>query len=159
MALRLRAARFPGDEAACIAFILALQLIENEIVPNRRLDDAVGGEYLAELRKQVADHDGRIWIAEADGVAVGWCVAHDHDDDIYVRAELRTRYYISELYVDEAWRGSGAGQLLLQAAEDEGRRRGRPALDIGVLHGNVRAERAYAKFGFAPLSLFMQKPL
>jgi GNAT superfamily N-acetyltransferase len=159
VALRLREARFPEDEAACSAFIFALQVIENAIVPNRRLDDAVGGEYLAELRKQVAEHDGRIWIAEADGVAVGWCVAHDYDDDIYVRAELRRRYLVSELYVDERWRGSGAGQMLLQAAEDEARRRGRPALHIGVLHGNERAERAYARFGFRMISLSMQKPL
>jgi len=74
---------------------------------------------------------------------------------------------VHDLYVDSAYRGRGVGKALLQAAEDEARRRECCKVTIECLSGNDVALGVYKKFGFAAYeldpekgrALFMEKKL
>jgi hypothetical protein len=67
----IRDARWPDDEAAAVSFIDGLQRYESVFESNRRLDGAVGAEFFAELVKHAAENEGRIFVAERNGAAVG----------------------------------------------------------------------------------------
>lgn len=80
----IRDARWPEDEAAAISFIDGLQKFEHEMESNRRIDPQVGEDYFAVLMARVAEHQGRVFTAEQDGVAVGWAVFLIDDDPVYI---------------------------------------------------------------------------
>jgi GNAT superfamily N-acetyltransferase len=136
------------DAPACIAFIEALQALEQPLTRDRRLDRAAGAEYHAVLTERARTREGKILVAEAGGRPIGWVVAHTDEQDVFVEAELRRYGYVAELYVEPAWRGSGAGQALIAAAEAHLRTTGVRYLLIGVVEGNLRAQGAYRKAGF-----------
>lgn len=74
---------------------------------------------------------------------------------------------IHDLYVDDAARGRGAGQALLDFVEQQAIVRGCCKVTLEVLTGNKQAIRAYERFGFVPYeldettghALFMHKKL
>jgi ribosomal protein S18 acetylase RimI-like enzyme len=74
---------------------------------------------------------------------------------------------VHDLVVLDGHRGRRIGQRLLQAAEQEARRRDACKLTLEVLTGNAPALRLYERFGFEPYVLdpalgqasFMHKPL
>jgi GNAT superfamily N-acetyltransferase len=51
-------------------------------------------------------------------------------------------------YVDRPWHGAGVAWALMQACDDEARRRGARTLWLGVWERNPRAIRFYEKCGF-----------
>jgi GNAT superfamily N-acetyltransferase len=158
--MRIRDADFERDKPAMLAFIMALQHFEHAFEPNRRLDPPVSEEYLARLRRDVAEEGGLILIAENEvGRAIGWAVVHEADDDCYVLEAERRYVYISELYVDQAARGSGVGRALIQACEAWAGTRGIKVMQIGVLPGNTRAERVYREAGYAHYAYQLRKYL
>ena len=69
------------------------------------------------------------------------------------------RIYVSEIYVEESCRGQGLGTLLLDAAEDEAKKRGIPALYIHAEADNTGAVRLYERFGFSMERVQMRKVL
>ena len=72
---------------------------------------------------------------------------------------------VHDIAVLPNWRGQGISRLLLQAAEDYAREHHCCKITLEVLAGNLPAQAAYARFGFAPYALdpamgqaqFMQK--
>lgn len=157
---RIRQAKFPDDKDAALEFIMGSQKFEHELEPNRRLDPPVAEEHFARLAAEVTRRNGRIFIAEGPaGNRLGWGVAHERENDIFVVAEERLCGYIAELYVVEAWRGKGIGQALIRACEDWARSRGLKAMMIGVLAGNSRARRIYEASGFSPYAVELRKYL
>jgi GNAT superfamily N-acetyltransferase len=55
---------------------------------------------------------------------------------------------VNELVVDKHSRGQGIGQALMQAAEQEARRRGMDELEVGTEQENLSARQFYRKYGF-----------
>jgi ribosomal protein S18 acetylase RimI-like enzyme len=55
---------------------------------------------------------------------------------------------VNELVVDDHYRGQGIGQALMQAAEQEARRRGMDELEVGTEKENLAAQKFYRKYGF-----------
>src|ERR1051326_7774583 len=90
-AVLIREARLPDDEAACLSFIAGLQRYEHRFEPDRRIDPAVAEDYFDVLLKRVAEHQGRIFVAEANGKAIGWAVFVVEQNAIYVVEDERTR--------------------------------------------------------------------
>ena len=72
---------------------------------------------------------------------------------------------VHDLAVLEAWRGRGVGRVLLDAIEERALSRGCVKLTLEVQDENIRARRAYERFGFADFTLagsvtrFLTKPL
>jgi GNAT superfamily N-acetyltransferase len=155
----IRDARLPEDELAFAGFIDALQLHEHAFEPDRRIDAQAGRDYLAVLLKRVLEQKGRIFVAEMDGRAVGWAVFVEDSAPLYVIAEERRTGWISELFLDEAARGTGLGRALLAACEREASERGINVLMIGVHANNTRARKVYADAGFGPYILRLKKRL
>jgi len=156
----IRDAIWPKDKPAALDFIMGAQHYEHAFEPNRRLDPSVAEEHLAGLLKDVARHDGKVLVADdANDVAIGWVVVHEQQDDVYVVSEERRFVYISELFVDEAWRGSGAGRALIATCEDLARSRNITVMQIGVLPGNHRAHGIYRRQGYADYGVQLRKYL
>ena len=86
-----------------------------------------------------------LWIAEADGQAIGYALAGPntlpHPDAAPGDGELK------RIYVLPSAQGAGAGSLLMTAALDWLNRLGRP-LWIGVWSQNLGAQKLYGRHGF-----------
>lgn len=67
--------------------------------------------------------------------------------------------YVDELVVDRAQRGRGIGRALLEEFLRRMRRRGCAEVGIGVLFGNVRAQRLYRELGFTEEVLLLERHL
>ena len=155
----IREARLPEDKSACLSFIAGLQRYEHRFELDRRIDPAVAEDYLAVLTKRVAKHQGRIFIAEMDGAAIGWAVFVVEQNAIYVVEDERTYGYVADLFVHEEARGRGIGQALIAACEAVGRALGLKLMMIGVLAGNKRTASIYARAGYSPYATELRKYL
>ena len=152
----IRAVQLPADEPAILSFIWGLQTFENAFEPNRRLDPDFAAEHWADVQTQAAAR-GAMFVAEADGTAIGWAFVLEEPGDLFV-AERERRYgFIAELFVEASARGQGHGRDLIAVCEDWSRARGMAVLIIGVLTGNGKAAAVYRRDGFAPYNLFMRK--
>jgi GNAT superfamily N-acetyltransferase len=147
------------DREAALSFIRGSQAYEYEVEPNRRLDDRVAGEYLPVLLKAVADRQGRIFLAETAGRAIGWGAILVEENPLFVIEAERRIGYISELFVEEAARGLGVGQALMAACEDEARRKGLGQVVVGVLTQSKRTARIYDRAGYRPYTSELRKYL
>jgi GNAT superfamily N-acetyltransferase len=147
------------DRPYCARFIDALQALEHPLTQDRRLDDTIGIEYHDKLIEKARANQGKVYVAEAGGKPIGWTVAYLEEQQIFVEEHLRKFGYISELYVEPAWHGSGVGQALIAAAEAHLKSTGVKYALIGVLAGNDRAEAAYKKAGYSPYALDLRKRL
>jgi GNAT superfamily N-acetyltransferase len=159
MSFHIRDIVLPQDEAAASTFILGSQRYEHEIEPDRRLDAAVGAEFFAVLLEAIEKKQGRAFIAEQDGAAIGWAVFVVEEKPLFVVEAQRTHGYITELYVDAAARGLGVGQALMAACEAEARARGLSQIMIGLLTKNTRTAEIYAKAGYQPYTSELRKTL
>lgn len=131
----------------------------------RRLDDllaegrAVARRYLAHMFSRCAETEGRVFVADEGGRAVGF---------VCVWAKLRPRMieekeyeyaYVSDLVVLPGHRGRGLGRALLERAESHARARGAKILRIGVLARNEPARGLYRSLGFEERVIEMTKAL
>ena len=81
-----------------------------------------------------------VWL---DGVPVGMV-------GIATEAEDPRSADLFAMWVAPTARGSGAADLLVQAAVDWAQQRGCTSVSLEVASGNERAERVYARHGFVP---------
>jgi GNAT superfamily N-acetyltransferase len=158
--LAIREARLPDDEPWFRSFIDGLQTFEFAFEPNRRIDDTVGADYLAVLLAEVATKNGRVFSAvDEHDTPLGWAVVFIEQDEVYTSPDWRSYGLISELFVDERARGTGAGKDLISACENYIRSQGVSLASIGALWGNDRARAVYSRLGYAPTSVRMRKIL
>ncbi|MCL4560383.1 MAG: GNAT family N-acetyltransferase [Chloroflexi bacterium] len=112
------------------------------------------GEY-AHFRRVYADafersQTGRavMWVADYPNVGI---IGQTFVQLICDRPELAdgvTRGYIYAVRVRPEYRSQGVGTRLLNAAEDDLRRRGYTRVTLNVARENVRAEALYVRLGF-----------
>ena len=132
--------------------------------------DPMGGgkalpeEVLRELPGQLANFPGSFsaiaWDGE-DAVGLINCFAG------FSTFRGRPLLNVHDIVVRRDQRGRGISRQLLQAAEEEARRRGCCKLTLEVLSGNQRAQEVYKGFGFMSYeldpgcgqALFMEKTL
>ncbi|SKA40517.1 Acetyltransferase (GNAT) family protein [Enhydrobacter aerosaccus] len=157
MSFSIRDIILPEERGTALSFIDGTQRYEYAIEPDRRLDDAVASEHLAQLVERVAINGGRIFIAEQNSRPVGWAVFLIEQHPLFVAEDCRTFGYIADLFVEEQARSLGIGRALIDRCEAEARHLGLRQLMIGVLANNVRAADIYARAGYAPYSLELRK--
>ena len=159
-ATRIRPARLPEDEPAILSFLHGLQDYEAAFEPNRRRDPQWAVEHWREAQHRCAERHGIMLIAEdAQGMPVGWALAHDDRAELFVVEAERHHGTLAELYVIPAARGAGHGRALIAGCEAWARERGHKLLKIGVLARNARALRAYEGAGYEPYSITMRRYL
>ena len=159
MTFHLRDIDLTADRPAALSFIMGSQRYEHVFEPNRRLDPAVADEYFAELAEELAQKQGRAFVAERRGEVIGWGMLVVEEGPLFVTEDERSYAYITELFVNEAARGLGVGQALIAACEEEARRLGLKQIMIGVLSGNRRAMDIYERAGYRPYTAELRKYL
>ena len=85
--------------------------------------------------------EGVAQIADADGAAVGYALARFGDQG-------PTTVYVTDLWVDPAWRGQDVGRELLRRVAREGLERGSTHLLLDVDPRNREAIAFYDQLGF-----------
>ena len=138
---------------------MLLNLFEEAIAHDRRLDLTGGAATIDRLFERVAECDGAVVVAEWQGAVIGHMFLVFDRMGPYVREDRRDYAMVADLFVRTAHRGRGVGQALLAEAERLATARGVPRLMIGVLSGNDKAVRAYRHYGFSPYALELSKDL
>lgn len=132
--IRVRPATL-GDVAHVLPRTRELMAHEDIAIDEDALDAA--------LRRLLGDPSlGAVWLIEDDGVVGYAIVTYGYDLEFGGRDS-----YLTELWIDESYRGRGAGTAVLDLLADELRAR-----DIRALHLQVRpdnpARRLYERAGF-----------
>ena len=126
----------PGDAAAIARMLNALNVYvgcEDGLFSEAQVLDHFFGE-----RRVVS-----VLLAEAEGRSVGLATLID----FYNSDRATFSLWLNDLYVEEAWRSSGAGRKLMAAAAREALARGGDSLWWGVLDENRRAIAFYDRLG------------
>jgi GNAT superfamily N-acetyltransferase len=137
--LTVRAAAL--DDAAGIArvHIQAWRECYAHLLPAAALAGLEQGPREARWRRNIAAATSEIWVSCHGTDIVGWASAGDgREDDGPTLRELQGIYVLASHY------GSGAGQLLLDAAVGSG------AAYLWIAENNPRASAFYTRNGFIP---------
>lgn len=156
--VRLRTAT-PEDRDAVIDLIHALNLFEADLTGDRKRHRAAAVAYYGDLMSRLAQRNGRVVLAETDGLIVAAMGFSLDEDAAYITDDVRHHGTVTDLIVSEDWRGRGVGRILLAEAERLTRQAGHKRLTIGVLAANAAAERTYRTFGFEPYVSILVKPV
>ncbi len=110
---------------------------------------------LEKTRRELSDPNTAVWLAERDGVAIGYALAGPcelpHPDVSPACAELK------RIYLAPSAQGAGLGTRLLSQALAWMEREGPRRLWIGVWSGNRGARRLYETIGFAKVGEYYFK--
>jgi GNAT superfamily N-acetyltransferase len=157
--MTVREARLPQDEPAILAYIQQLQDYERAFEPNRSRAPDFAVEHWRRVQHVCAEKHGAMFIAEQGGNPVGWAFTHEEHGELFITEPERRHGFIAELYVVPSARGLGHGRALMEACEAWSRARGHTVMQIGVLHGNSRAIRAYEGAGYGHYNHIMRRYL
>jgi GNAT superfamily N-acetyltransferase len=126
-----------GDEAALFELIRQLSVFE-------RLEHVVEGSPAALARDLFGPTPrAEALLAELDGEAVGFALFFGTYSTFLTRAGI----YLEDLFVREAYRGTGVGRRLLEAVARVATERGAGRLEWSVLDWNERAIGFYRHIG------------
>ncbi|MHB8377376.1 MAG: GNAT family N-acetyltransferase [Dehalococcoidia bacterium] len=111
---------------------------------------------LSHAEVALQDGDCFIYVAAERGVPVGWAIVHlryredqdwdpDEDGRLYQSGE---NAYLENIEVTARLRSRGLGQQLIQAVEDEARRRGKRYLWLHTSENNVKAHQLFERQGW-----------
>ena len=113
--------------------------------------------YAAYLGSQLAKRDIVVLVAEDDGDVLGYTFAGiEGYDYMELRGPAGVLY---DIVVDQAHRGRGIGQALLEATLAELKTRGAPQVVLSTAERNESAQRLFARAGFRRTMIEMTREL
>ena len=113
--------------------------------------------YASYLSSQLAKSDIVILVAEDDGDVLGYTFAGiEGYDYMELRGPAGVLY---DIVVDQAHRGRGIGQALLDATLAELKTRGAPRVVLSTAERNESAQRLFARAGFRRTMVEMTREL
>lgn len=113
--------------------------------------------YTAFLRLQMKEEVVAIFVAERDGVVVGYVYA---ELEPLSWKELREAAgFIHDLAVDPQHQRGGAGAALMEQAAEWLRERGAPRIILCTAEQNVTAQRLFSRLGFRRTMIEMTREL
>lgn len=148
-----------SDREAVTGLLVQLAAWEADLSSTRARGRETALALLEADSAQTRSQGGAQFVAERDGICLGYLALRLGRTGPYVHAELRDHVLIENIVVAERERGTGIGQMLLAQAERFARERGCRALLLGALTGNEPALRAYRLAGFEAVSYEMLKRL
>jgi ribosomal protein S18 acetylase RimI-like enzyme len=150
----------PEDRPVLLRFMAALQEYERALEANRTPGPEMAKPHLSHLEEEAAAHQGVMLIAEEEGKPLGFIAAMVDTDPGFFVAEKERRFgYIADIYVEEAARGTGAGQALMAAAEAHFKALGLTQVRLFAVAGNKSAQRFYEKSGYGLYEVSLRKYL
>jgi tRNA (guanine37-N1)-methyltransferase len=111
-----------------------------------RLSPGAFAGYLADPARQV------LVATDESGALVGYTLlvfGEPHDEDAAAAVTIRPTAELSKCYVHPDGHGTGTAAALMSSSLDLARRLGAAGVWLGVNQHNARAQRFYAKSGFA----------
>lgn len=153
MSLRVRAAA-PDD----LAYLhdLGRRTAMVSVSPLRPVPEAHVQRALERLFETIEGQSHVTLVAEREGVRCGFIVVLD---ELLDEVTSLPQGFIAYLAVEPVWQRSGVGDALLEAAENEARRRGLPYMTLMVTQENAAARALYARRGYATERRLLCKPL
>ena len=103
-----------------------------EATENKLRDALVGPNVVAEAL-----------FADSGGTPAGYAIFFPY----FATFRGQKGYYLEDLYVDPAFRGTGVGEAMIRRIAAKGRERGFERIDFQVLEWNAPAIRFYEKLG------------
>jgi len=145
-----------GDEPALAAlnrFVHEMHLVRRpDYYKATRLPDVA-----AWFRERLETPPAALWIAEDDGIAVGYVVAFFHDRPANPFRQARRWCEIDQIAVDPGWRRRGVGRSLMLAALDEARAREFPDVELSSWAFNDDAHAMFRSLGFEVRTLTFER--
>jgi ribosomal protein S18 acetylase RimI-like enzyme len=150
----------PPDLADVIHFVEEIQEHERTEVPDLKAGHEIGADYANFLVQTVAERNGCIRLARTQTGVVGFaCAWIEKDDDPLVRDDARSHAYVSDLFVEHAWRRLGMASRLLEAMETEMISRGCRRIRVCSKAANRAAIQCYQTAGYLPYEIIFAKRL
>ncbi|MFM9973023.1 MAG: GNAT family N-acetyltransferase [Beijerinckiaceae bacterium] len=147
----------PPDLDAVIDLQWALNQFEDNITHDRVTDRESSRLCVEDNLANTMAAGGATLVAEAESSVIGYLSLVFKAGEPFVRPDKRSHGYVQDIVVNAEYRGNGVAQLLLAEAERVAKDAGLSGLALGMLRGNVTAERAYVRFGFHPHSIELIK--
>ena len=149
----------PQDAAQLEYCIVELQSFEKTIEPNRADGQKIAPAYRERLLTQCNQSQGRIFVAQVDGMVIAFiCVLSRLDEEELI--EENPEYaYITDVIVLPTYRGRGIGRALLQHAEAYALQQGAAVLKVDVLAANTVARELYMRMGYHEHEIRLRKRL
>ncbi len=158
--MRTISAYQPSDLGIIAEFVSAIREYERAAVPELKPGHEIAQSYAEQLVRLTSERMGCIFLAKTKARPIGFiCAWIDEDDDPLLREETRSHAYVSDLFVDEAWRRKGVASHLLGAAENEMRLRGCKRIRICSKAANTAAIGCYGRAGFQAYEVIFTKSL
>ena len=126
-----------------------------ENLPQEAIDDHIARQLNPDVFDAlISDPERhRVFVAEVWGGLVGYVLTHVGPDALPCELVRPGRVedgsaYLSKCYVDQAWRGSGIADVLLERAVADAAELGHTAVVLGTNRGNKAAQAFYKRHGF-----------
>ena len=114
-------------------------------------------DYASFLGTRLEDRDAVVLVAETKGETIGYAYAEiEGYDYMSLRGPAGV---LNDLIVDPAYRGQGAGSLLLDAIITRLKSRGVPRVVLSTAAKNISAQRLFERSGFRPTMIEMTREL
>ena len=153
----IRPAR-PIDIPSLVEINDQVHQLHRAAVPGRYLDPS-RDQVDAWFRDRLGDPDLAIWVADRDGVAVGYVSVRRSVGVAHVFAPARVTAYVDQLGVRADARRGGHGRALMAAAETQAGSWGAAAVTFDVQAFNGDARRFYEALGYAVTGYRMGRDL
>ena len=111
------------------------------------------------LQELLKDPLKPIFVAEQDGVLLGYCFCVKKEIPGNRSLVARKELYIDDLCVDEKSRRTGVARNLFRHVCSYAREQGFDAVNLNVWCGNDSAMHFYEKMGMLPRNIMMEIPL
>ena len=148
------------DRQSVIDGISDLQEVERALANTRRPGPEIADPYFEQLKKEVAEKSGAIFVAHIKQKVVGFVACFvEHDDNVAETPESTTFGYISDAWVSEEFRGQGIFKSLNAKAEEYLLQQNMVLARITVLAKNEPALRAYERTGYESEEISLVKKL
>jgi len=152
----------PADHESVDGLMAALQEHELGLSDDRLPGADMAAKHMRYLREDCAAKQGRVLVAEMDGLVSGVLVVmveRVDEGDVHLLPRFRAVGEITDLYVTEACRGLGIARGLLAAAERHCRALGLSRIRLSVLSGNRHAREIYRQAGYREQDIICNKAL
>lgn len=109
--------------------------------------------------ENVSKYQGKIWLAEDAGKAIGYIVGVIWEQSEKNKLEIGPHVLgeVIDLYVDEGHRNQGLGTKMLSRVEEYFKEKGCDSMWISHFGPNEIAHKTYEKFGFVTRQVGMLK--
>ena len=139
--------------------VISIQDYERALDPRMLSGETIVEAYVAEIFEECRRYQGKILVADVEGVIAGYVLLHSHVTSESLEDGNMAFGLIRDLVVLDRFRGQRIGGSLLEAAENLAKKEGVKCLRIEVLSSNENAREIYLAKGFKPYTQMLEKSL